>query len=710
MSDNLPTQKLCGEPLRYRFSVFELEVRTGELRRNGVKVRLQEQPFLVLRRLLEAQGGMVTRDQLHTALWPADTFVDFDTSLNTAIKRLREALGDSADVPVFIETVPRRGYRFLAPVSAVRNGHTERSLLEEPAQATRAAHLRTAFLVAGLVLAAAVGGLIVALRSPALLPRVQDVTQLTFDGIPKGNQRLRNGQIYFNEQQGDRVVLAKMPARGGPRTVINYSGNDLYLADASADGNKLLLISPVDRGKRQYLLLVMDVAAGSLMGLRGIVCTDASWAPDGRIAFAKQQDLYIAEADGSHERKLLTAAGLIFYIKFSPDGTRIRFSVGTKMSQERSIWEARSDGTGLHEVLAELKNYTQKCCGEWSADGKYYFFQATQNGQSKIWVQAEHRSLWNRGPGPLVQLTVAPPNYFIGESSSDGKQLLVTGSQPQAELVRYSASTRQFIPYLSGISGGDAETSRDGSAVVYSKYPEATLWRANPDGSEATQLTGPSLRAYLPHWSPDGKLIAFSGSRPGRPWNLFLVSSAGGPAEQITNGLISELDASWSPDGSRLAFGQMRAVGSNPVPSIQLMNVATKQVTPLEETEGICCPRWSPDGRYLLTSHADYLDLLLYDFSTRKWSTIVKDMGPIGYMEWTADGKSIVFDTFEVEEPAFYRLRISDSHLETIVSLKGMRRYYGDFGPWSGIAADGSPLVVRDVSKDEFYTLDLQLP
>ena len=708
MSDNVPAEKLWEEPLRYRFGMFELEVRTGELRRNGARVRLQEQPFLVLRRLLEAQGGMVTREELHAALWPADTFVDFDTSLNTAIKRLREALGDSADVPLFIETVPRRGYRFLAPVHTVRNGHTAQPPLEAPVQPTPARHLRTLLLGAGLVLAAAVGGLIVAWRSPAPLPRVEDVTQLTFDGIPKGNQRLRNGQIYFNEQHGDRTVLVKMPVRGGPRTVLSSSSNDLYLADASSDGTKLLLISPVDRGKDRYRLLVMDLAAGSLMDLRAIECTDATWAPDGRIAFAKEQDLYMAEPDGSHARKLLTAAGLIFYIKFSPDGTRLRFSVGTKQSQEKSLWEARTDGTGLRELLTELKNYTQKCCGEWSADGRYYFFQTSLNGQTKIWVQAENRPFWKRGPA--VQLTMVPPNYYLGESSSDGKQLLLTGSQPQAELVRYEASSRQFVPYLSGISAGDAETSRDGSAVVYSKYPEATLWRANPNGSEATQLTGPSLRAYLPHWSPDGKFIAFSGSRPGRPWNLFLISSAGGPAEQITSGPISELDATWSPDGSRLAFGQMRAAGNNPVPSIQLMNVATKQVTPLEGADGICCPRWSPDGRYLLASHANYLDLLLYDFNMRKWSTIVKDMGPIGYMEWTADGKHIVFDTFEVEEPAFYRLRISDGHLETIVNIKAMRRYYGDFGPWSGIAADGSPLLVRDVSKDEFYALDLQLP
>src|SRR5215475_1457368 len=100
-----------------RFGVFELDLRAGELRRGGVKVKIQEQPFQVLALLLETPGEVVTRDDLRNRLWPADTFVDFDHSLNAAIKRLRDALGDSAENPTFVETVARRGYRFLAPVS-----------------------------------------------------------------------------------------------------------------------------------------------------------------------------------------------------------------------------------------------------------------------------------------------------------------------------------------------------------------------------------------------------------------------------------------------------------------------------------------------------------------------------------------------------------------------------------------------------------------
>src|SRR3984957_5914554 len=105
-------------PELLRFGIFELDLRTGELRKNGLRVRLQEQPFQVLAMLLEQPGQIVSREELQKKLWPADTFVDFDHGLNKAINKVRDALGDSPDSPRFVETIARRGYRFLAEVKA----------------------------------------------------------------------------------------------------------------------------------------------------------------------------------------------------------------------------------------------------------------------------------------------------------------------------------------------------------------------------------------------------------------------------------------------------------------------------------------------------------------------------------------------------------------------------------------------------------------
>src|SRR5713226_9828640 len=99
-----------------RFATFEVDLAAGELRKHGIKIKLQEQPFQILDLLLEHAGEVVTREEIRDRLWPSDTFVDFDNSLNAAISKLRQAVGDTAENPRFVETLARRGYRFLAPV------------------------------------------------------------------------------------------------------------------------------------------------------------------------------------------------------------------------------------------------------------------------------------------------------------------------------------------------------------------------------------------------------------------------------------------------------------------------------------------------------------------------------------------------------------------------------------------------------------------
>src|SRR5712692_3838937 len=108
----------AGSPSRRvaRFGAFELDLQSGELRKHGLRVKLQEQPFQILKLLVERPGEVVTREELRHRVWPADTFVDFESGLNAAVKRLRYALGDDTEVPRFVETVPRRGYRFIATV------------------------------------------------------------------------------------------------------------------------------------------------------------------------------------------------------------------------------------------------------------------------------------------------------------------------------------------------------------------------------------------------------------------------------------------------------------------------------------------------------------------------------------------------------------------------------------------------------------------
>jgi DNA-binding winged helix-turn-helix (wHTH) protein len=187
-----------------RFGVFEVDVRAGELRKQGVRIKLQEQPFHVLTVLLQRPGEVVTREELRSKNWPADTFVDFDNSLNTAINKLREALGDSADNPRFIETLPRRGYRFIAPVTG-GDGATRGTAAGVSAAATPRSR-KIVVTVAVLVFAAGIAG--------GLLWRVRHARHLTEkDTIVLGDFANSTGDAVFDGtlREGLSVELEQSP-------------------------------------------------------------------------------------------------------------------------------------------------------------------------------------------------------------------------------------------------------------------------------------------------------------------------------------------------------------------------------------------------------------------------------------------------------------------------------------------------------------------
>jgi DNA-binding winged helix-turn-helix (wHTH) protein/Flp pilus assembly protein TadD len=184
-----------------RFGAFELDLRAGELRKKGVRIKLQEQPLHVLTVLLQRPGGVVTREDLRSEVWPADTFVDFDNSLNTAINKLREALGDSADNPRFIETLPRRGYRFIAPV-----GSDDQRPSSSPAETTPTRSRRIA-LSLSVVLA-------VAVIASGLYWRLRQTSRLTEkDTIVLGDFANSTGDEVFDGtlRQGLSVELEQSP-------------------------------------------------------------------------------------------------------------------------------------------------------------------------------------------------------------------------------------------------------------------------------------------------------------------------------------------------------------------------------------------------------------------------------------------------------------------------------------------------------------------
>ena len=553
----------------YRFGIYEVFPESGELFRQGQRVKIQEQPFRLLILLLEQPGEVVSREWVSQRLWPGDTFVEFDQSLGAAVMKLRQALRDDADNPRFIETIPRRGFRFIAPMAHPPEGAGENASDPErqKEQAGRMAESRGGGLSRGwlaLLFALVAVIVVVVVGSQALVQappaKVLATSQVTHDGIFKEGLLTDGSRLYLMEKRGGGNTLVQASVSEGETIPISTPFPFISLQNISADGSELLATSltPTEREGEAWTLR-MPGGAPSRVG--NVMDHGAAWSRDGReLVFAKGSDLFLARADGTEQHKLIGISGTPFDPSFSLDGRRIRFGVNAS-DNTSAIWEVRSDGTELHAMFPSLQRHSSQCCGVWTADGRYYVFVASTGGAGNIWARREPASFLERRDSPPVQLTTGPLSFGALAPSPSGGKLYAEASQSRGELVRYDAKSKQFVPFLSGMSAGEANFSRDAQWITYISYPEGTLWRSRADGSERLQLTRPPLFAVLPRWSPDGTQIAFAGAELGKPWTILVVPAGGGVPSAVCAETRGETDASWSPDGKQVAFGRLPTTG-----------------------------------------------------------------------------------------------------------------------------------------------------
>jgi Tol biopolymer transport system component len=561
---------------------------------------------------------------------------------------------------------------------------------------------------------------IVVTRPPAP-PRVLRYVQITNDAQWKGAfmgtvstpiPLLTDGsRIYFTRSVGQLFGLAQVSAAGGETAEVPgpYAA---YLLDISPKHSEILIASPnASALVPEPPLMILPVPAGSPRRLGDLEAHDGTWSPDGeRIAYAKGADLYIAKNDGTGSQKLATLSGIALWPRWSPDGKALRFTLSEPNTGSLSLWEVSSSGTMLRPLLSGWNQPPAECCGNWTPDGRYFIFQSYRDGKADIWAIQEKAGPLARANHEPVRLTSGQMSSMAPLPSKDGTQIFIVGAMPRGELARYDSKSAQFVAYLSGVSADGLDFTRDGQRVAYVTVPGATLWRSKVDGSQRLQLAFPPMLCALPRWSPDGKRIAFMGQLPGKRWRVYIISMEGGSPQEAMAGDKTEGDPTWSPDGNSIAFAGLPPIeGWDPRNSaINVLDLRTHQVSTLPNSEGLYSPRWSPDGRYILAMPANKQNLRLFDFTGKKWV----ELGGVlpGYPSWARDSKSVYFDSLAGGNNVIMKVRISDRTLEQVANLKGLRRAWGPFGQWFGLAPDGSPIVLRDVGAQEIYALDVQLP
>jgi serine/threonine protein kinase/Tol biopolymer transport system component len=550
------------------------------------------------------------------------------------------------------------------------------------------------------------------LTRPLRPPRVLRTVQLTNTNRSKSGMVTDGTRLYFVDSQ---LGLAQVSATGGETVPIPTSllglgdpgWRDLF--DISPDGSELLLPTFLHGLTPEGPLWTLPVLGGSPRRLGDLEGHSAAWSPDGnRIAYSKGNEILLVKSDGSEPRRLLITAGISGDLRWSPDGTILRFTVNDPRTNNRSLWQASTDGSHLHPLLPGWNNPPNECCGQWTPDGRYFVFQAAREGTASVWALREDGGLFRSTRHEPVQLTTGPMNIGMPVPSRDGKKLFVQGWQPRAELVRYDAKSGQFAPYLSGISAEGLDFSRDGEWFAYNNYADGTVWRSKVDGTQKLQLTFPPMQANLPRWSPDGKQIAFFGHPPGEPWQIYVVPAAGGSPELICRRETNLADPNWSPDGKSLVFGENAT--SNQGTAVSVLDMKTRNASKLPGSDGLFSPRWSPNGRYVVAITLDSLQFMLFDFTTQKWTELAKAKMLVSYPNWSRDGHYLYFHGTLEKGEGYFRIRISDRKLERILNLKEFQHAAGAFGTWSGLAPDESPLYLRDASIQEIYALDWETP
>jgi len=713
--------KLLEEAHKRRFGVFEVNLHARELRKHGIRVRLRGHPFEILTLLLERPGEVVTREQLRTRLWPADTFVDFEHGLNTAVKTLRASLGDSPENPRYIETLPRVGYRFIAPVeSPLVEADTvpgEREALfpqpRRPVQtSTPRRRAETVWAVRGTSAVLLSIFLVLALF-PTKPPRVTSTTRLTLTGrIDDWGSVVTDGsRIYFLERDGAHWNLMQTSTQGGnsQRFGSVFPGFNVQVLDISRDLSQVLVGTFVMRNT-EMALWTLPIQGGAPHRVGSIEAKCAVWTADGKeFMYTHEKDLMVTDADGKNPRKVLTALARIYDFAVSPNGKVIRFSTDPHTTSGE-IWEVAADGTGLHRLFSNWTESSGACCGRWTPDGHYYTFLAWQGGRLGVWAVREHRGwdFWKQ-PAP-VNLISGPTLISRVIPSHDGRKLFALEQNLQGDMMRYDQKSRVLVSVPGLPQNSTVFYSPTGEWIVYQNDSDFSLWRSKSDGSQPLQLTRPLSRTADPQWSPDATQIVFMGAPagPSQGTQVYLLSRDGGEPHRLLREGVWQFHPHWLPDGKSVAI-TVSPVEDEKESGIYVTNVATLQSYKLPESRDIDSATWSPNGHFVLGVTNDYHRIKLYDIGKNKWAdalTATLISGP----SWALDSESLYYQDVLEEDQPIYRFWLSGMRRERVYDFhKELNSGYFRCLLY-GIKADGSLLVYLSRSYADLYAFDVDFP
>lgn len=642
-----------------RFGEFELDLRTGELRTNGQRLILQEKPFQLLRALLERPGEMVSRDELIKRLWPSGTFIDFDLGLNKTVNRLREALNDSAEQPHFIETFPKRGYRFVAPVT--RNGAglaeppmvdslaTDSSVIGQPA--AKQPSSRRFLLPLGIVLGVA------CLVAAALWMRHRNARspEPVFQRLSFGRGTILSARFTADGQS----VVYGAAWDGKPfrlfwtRTGSSESrslGVDADILAISPSGELAVLVNPTFREiSRRGTLALMSLTSSAPRKVLDNV-QDADWSPDGsKLAVTHySSDGCSLEFPPGHVLYRTTGDAWLSHPRVSPRGDQIAFlehPLGG--GDDDAGWLAVTDLAGHKKTLS--RQFGSIAGLAWGPDSEAIWFSGSEVGSYP-------RALFKvTTTGQQLLVRQESSNTVLHDVSRDG-HLLLTRDTFRGEVfgLIFPENTERELGW--GDNSFASDVTPDGTMIALSVQGEASdrgydVYVRKTDGSPAVRL-GEGIPIQF---SSDGKWVLTSypwGLKPASPPQLMLLPTGAGQAVTLTHDSIDHGFATLLPDGKRFLFDGIEP-GHAPRSWVQEGSDGKPQpITP----EGVIGDHVSPDGKLMAAVGTKIWVYPVDGGQPTALSGIEPGEVPIG---WGADSKHLFVANVEAVPVRIYRTEVS---------------------------------------------------
>lgn len=582
-----PTSKLA------QFGVFELDLLSGELRKQGVKVRLQDQSLKVLQLLLENPSQIVSREQLRRRIWPANTYVEFDQGLYSAIARLRDTLGDSSESPRFIETVARRGYRFIAPVT-ITNASPEVQNLERAALApTQPGRINFqgrmvsvgAGLVGGALLLMIVFVFDVAGAKEWLLHRTAKSVQVQritdFVGVKEQPAISPDGKTvaFVALVNGHKQIWIRLLAGSEPLQLTRDDADHEY-PRWTPDSSSLLYFMPNPVPGEPGTLWEISALGGVSRKIASSV-SGGDVSHDGRRVATFQvrgADLVLVtiSREGMILREIKRFPNIYGYSipRWSPDDRWIAYVRGWGYIFDFVIQVIASEGGEPRDVAhgEMLRGFS------WLPDGARLVYSSS-TGSTILYPPIFNLRVARRTGGGDQQLTFGEVSYVDPDVVTG--RLAATRVRIQSDIWRFPVSGSPQQNTKDGLrithQTGQAQTpsvSPDGKEFVYlsDSGGHGNLWVGSTDGSKTRQITferDPAVVIGVPIWSPAGDRIVFIVTRQGRTGEWLVSPDASNLRQLVPLGS----GAAWSPDGKWLYYQRERCINKIPVeggPSVQV--------------------------------------------------------------------------------------------------------------------------------------------